>query len=99
MQQIMVDQQTAVGSGKRVQTVGGGMLCIVAAHTSEIIVCAYHGAGIFPLSFCNKHQEGESVGQTSQQQYLPPAPAWQILVEQQQIISEIQVGFLRIPLR
>ena len=71
---------------------------IIPAHFPEIAVSADYGPGVGNVKLCEEHQEGESVGEAAQQKHLAAPSQREVLVEEKEVVAEVEIGLLRIPL-
>ena len=72
--------------------VGGLTAYIVLAHGAEVAMRLKHCLGIGEIELRHKHREGERVVKPPDEQLAAPLPQWQVLVEQQQVVAEIEIG-------
>ena len=98
--EVVVDDYVAAGAGVLSQQVagdGGGIGVVVLPHRAEVVVCLKHGACIGKVELCQKHKECQSVVEAAHEKRARAVAAWQILVEQQQIVAEVEIRLARIP--
>ena len=80
------------GAGEGGQDVAGGVILIVAAHTAEVVVGLEDGSGVGEIQLEQEHAEGQGVCQAARQQHPAPGTARHVLVYQQQVVAEVEVG-------
>ena len=85
-------------SRKRLQDIGIRMVRIVLAHLPEIVVGAQYGASVGCVEFNKIHPERQSVGEAAPEQFFARLFLREVLMQQQQVVAEVEISFLRIPL-
>ena len=69
------------------------------ALAAEIVVRAYYGAGIGEVELGHEHQECQRVVETADEEHTPTLLNRQILIQKEQVIAEVEIGFPRIGCR
>ena len=96
--QVTVCHNQSVASRQLSEYISFGKIVVVLFHLAEISMGTYYGAGVGEIEFRAEHEKRQGVGQASDEEHLASSPAGEILVKQQQIVSEIQICLLRISL-
>lgn len=94
----MVYYYITPGAGQGGKYVGIRKRGVVTAHAAEITMGAEYGRGIAKIKSEHKHAPRQSVIQPADEQFTPARAAQQVFMQQQQVIAEIQICFLRIAL-
>ncbi len=97
--EVVVDDDVAVALGELAQEVAGGVLGVVAPHLAVVDVGLDDGLGITAMQFGKGHEDGQGVVQAPDEEHALALAGRQVLVEQQQVVAEVEVGLAGVALR
>ena len=91
--EVVFEDDVAVALGVGFQQIAGGWLGVLLAHGAEVVVRANNRLGIAEVEAGKALEECERVVEAANEQRFLSVFCWQILVQKEQIVAEIEVGF------